>query len=128
MIRRPPRSTRTDTLLPYTTLFRSAFGTNRPSDLKVALEKISRHEGEYENRTEALSPLRLLFHPSTLKIWGTKLRNEFPTVSDASKWPVILKRQVSVIQEAIFGPPEITEQNEDDQPIPLLVQDRKRVV
>src|SRR3546814_11539144 len=25
MIRRPPRSTRTDTLLPYTTLFRSAF-------------------------------------------------------------------------------------------------------
>src|SRR3546814_19958385 len=31
MIRRPPRSTRTDTLLPYTTLFRSAaFGTSKP--------------------------------------------------------------------------------------------------
>src|SRR3546814_15477326 len=29
MIRRPPRSTRTDTLLPYTTLFRSIhYGTN----------------------------------------------------------------------------------------------------
>src|SRR3546814_14916000 len=28
MIRRPPRSTRTDTLFPYTTLFRSAFETN----------------------------------------------------------------------------------------------------
>src|SRR3546814_9640030 len=27
MIRRPPRSTRTDTLLPYTTLFRSSLGT-----------------------------------------------------------------------------------------------------
>src|SRR3546814_20033514 len=27
MIRRPPRSTRTDTLFPYTTLFRSAAGT-----------------------------------------------------------------------------------------------------
>src|SRR3546814_2554252 len=26
MIRRPPRATRTDTLFPYTTLFRSAFG------------------------------------------------------------------------------------------------------
>src|SRR3546814_20235517 len=26
MIRRPPRSTRTDTLFPYTTLFRSEFG------------------------------------------------------------------------------------------------------
>src|SRR3546814_3695900 len=30
MIRRPPRSTRTDTLFPYTTLFRSA--TDRPRD------------------------------------------------------------------------------------------------
>src|SRR3546814_5860658 len=32
MIRRPPRSTRTDTLLPYTTLFRSP--VNRKSDLE----------------------------------------------------------------------------------------------
>src|SRR3546814_6520017 len=29
MIRRPPRSTRTDTLFPYTTLFRSAAGSAR---------------------------------------------------------------------------------------------------
>src|SRR3546814_6303492 len=29
MIRRPPRSTRTDTLFPYTTLFRSAAGKER---------------------------------------------------------------------------------------------------
>src|SRR3546814_3369804 len=29
MIRRPPRSTRTDTLLPYTTLFRSAQGIDQ---------------------------------------------------------------------------------------------------
>src|SRR3546814_18715291 len=29
MIRRPPRSTRTDTLFPYTTLFRSALARNR---------------------------------------------------------------------------------------------------
>src|SRR3546814_16353681 len=28
MIRRPPRSTRTDTLFPYTTLFRSQFGVS----------------------------------------------------------------------------------------------------
>src|SRR3546814_18902594 len=31
MIRRPPRSTRTDTLFPYTTLFRSSVGA-QPSD------------------------------------------------------------------------------------------------
>src|SRR3546814_6638489 len=30
MIRRPPRSTRTDTLFPYTTLFRSAESENHP--------------------------------------------------------------------------------------------------
>src|SRR3546814_13707445 len=31
MIRRPPRSTRTDTFFPYTTLFRSPEGTRAPS-------------------------------------------------------------------------------------------------
>src|SRR3546814_2732833 len=31
MIRRPPRSTRTDTLFPYTTLFRSPGSTGRPA-------------------------------------------------------------------------------------------------
>src|SRR3546814_9068059 len=39
MIRRPPRSTRTDTLFPYTTLFRSSFWTRsqvtRPRDREV---------------------------------------------------------------------------------------------
>src|SRR3546814_9499967 len=34
MIRRPPRSTRTDTLVPYTTLFRSA-GTTPPTDQRL---------------------------------------------------------------------------------------------
>src|SRR3546814_15256875 len=32
MIRRPPRSTRTDTLFPYTTLFRSIFGEQDVAD------------------------------------------------------------------------------------------------
>src|SRR3546814_5961005 len=32
MIRRPPRSTRTDTLFPYTTLFRSELGTQLAPD------------------------------------------------------------------------------------------------
>src|SRR3546814_19205087 len=44
MIRRPPRSTRTDTLFPYTTLFRShdlffAVGTAHGSDDRLALVK-----------------------------------------------------------------------------------------
>src|SRR3546814_2496847 len=37
MIRRPPRSTRTDTLLPYTTLFRSHLALNRqPVEWRVS--------------------------------------------------------------------------------------------
>src|SRR3546814_11286015 len=41
MIRRPPRSTRTDTLFPYTTLFRSGVGR----DFDVAVE-IARRRGQ----------------------------------------------------------------------------------
>src|SRR3546814_19541996 len=39
MLRRPPRSTRTDTLFPYTTLFRSLSGENA-SELNDALGRI----------------------------------------------------------------------------------------
>src|SRR3546814_4933603 len=52
MIRRPPRSTRTDTLFPYTTLFRSQGGAigeaaTRPS-----------HEGSFANPHTSLPPRR----------------------------------------------------------------------
>src|SRR3546814_4742631 len=49
MIRRPPRSTRTDTLFPYTTLFRStssssdALNTRYPSGIAVPLAQVYRH-------------------------------------------------------------------------------------
>src|SRR3546814_12898450 len=38
MIRRPPRSTRTDTLFPYTTLFRSFAQRKRVADAQRALQ------------------------------------------------------------------------------------------
>src|SRR3546814_18198378 len=41
MIRRPPRSTRTDTLLPYTTLFRSFVGL-KAAVLAVVIEAVVR--------------------------------------------------------------------------------------
>src|SRR3546814_20353188 len=47
MIRRPPRSTRTDTLFPYTTLFRS-LGGQRPGEQTVPTEQreqLARHRG-----------------------------------------------------------------------------------
>src|SRR3546814_10927573 len=40
MIRRPPRSTRTDTLFPYTTLFRSADGLPC-NEVRIACDRIA---------------------------------------------------------------------------------------
>src|SRR3546814_7241015 len=45
MIRRPPRSTRTDTLFPYTTLFRSAQDSNQTGALENALISRLAEEG-----------------------------------------------------------------------------------
>src|SRR3546814_8160440 len=42
MIRRPPRSTRTDTLFPYTTLFRSWSGPDRQNTYRCDGERCSR--------------------------------------------------------------------------------------
>src|SRR3546814_3281623 len=44
MIRRPPRSTRTDTLFPYTTLFRSDQG--RAGDQEIAAGAVEGREGD----------------------------------------------------------------------------------
>src|SRR3546814_1359555 len=46
MIRRPPRSTRTDTLFPYTTLFRSSRALRRAVDP----EERRRHDGGAQDR------------------------------------------------------------------------------
>src|SRR3546814_5868317 len=60
MIRRPPRSTRTDTLFPYTTLFRSSIldGT-RDRKIGWRLKKRSHHpfDGRSEEHTSELQSL-----------------------------------------------------------------------
>src|SRR3546814_1998694 len=52
MIRRPPRSTRTDTLFPYTTLFRSA-----QEQGAFDLEQIGREPFEADRRIGPVRPL-----------------------------------------------------------------------
>src|SRR3546814_13128015 len=61
MIRRPPRSTRTDTLFPYTTLFRSQKGAtiwftglsgSGKSTVAVALEKVLHAQGRLAYRLD----------------------------------------------------------------------------
>src|SRR3546814_16927647 len=79
MIRRPPRSTRTDTLLPYTTLFRSeararAFMSatvNRPTSIRdhprylgARSRTIERSE---EHTSELQSPMRISYAVFCLK-------------------------------------------------------------
>src|SRR3546814_14950230 len=59
MIRRPPRSTRTDTLFPYTTLFRSI---DNPPDLAVFDIKMPRMDGlELLRRLREKSALPVIF-------------------------------------------------------------------
>src|SRR3546814_8238175 len=52
MIRRPPRSTRTDTLFPYTTLFRS-----QPEDFKQAALDYHRHAPAVKIKVTATKPM-----------------------------------------------------------------------
>src|SRR3546814_3042166 len=64
MIRRPPRSTRTDTLFPYTTLFRSeaeaAEPGRREADLRGALANPNEENGVSTETSEDGSPAHAL--------------------------------------------------------------------
>src|SRR3546814_3578157 len=64
MIRRPPRSTRTDTLFPYTTLFRSADqlppAALDPADAGVCLRRPRAHPGRLRPRGTGRLPVLLL--------------------------------------------------------------------
>src|SRR3546814_3584717 len=64
MIRRPPRSTRTDTLFPYTTLFRSITGRKRDAYLKRFLGGLAA-QGLSKPEIRALANLYndTVFHP-----------------------------------------------------------------
>src|SRR3546814_8740990 len=66
MIRRPPRSTRTDTLFPYTTLFRSCRCTAEEC------EGLRQHEREIDRQQR-------------LKLRGGGGRRVFPDAEDAAK-------------------------------------------
>src|SRR3546814_6006899 len=58
MIRRPPRSTRTDTLFPYTTLFRSGVGVARARIFQLLLELEQNAKRRQENTQDVADPSR----------------------------------------------------------------------
>src|SRR3546814_8385892 len=69
MIRRPPRSTRTDTLFPYTTLFRSAAGLLGPNDVE-GLAQQGVEEQQCSIGKEVTAPSPFLASKSALEVHG----------------------------------------------------------
>src|SRR6056297_3832162 len=66
MIRRPPRSTRTDTLFPYTTLFRSSVPCKRPRK-RPRPPILPRHARSEEHTSELQSLRRISYAVFCLK-------------------------------------------------------------
>src|SRR3546814_3453080 len=90
MIRRPPRSTRTDTLFPYTTLFRSTAKLlncpTSPRKMRLVVDLIRGEKVEnalyilkHTNKEAAIRVEKLLL--SAIKNWETK--NEDKSVEDS---------------------------------------------
>src|SRR3546814_15755282 len=73
MIRRPPRSTRTDTLFPYTTLFRSAEGLKIGSTTAIGVE-------------ESRQGLRLLMHGGVVSMGFAVLTQLKLAAAEAASW------------------------------------------
>src|SRR3546814_17974394 len=93
MIRRPPRSTRTDTLFPYTTLFRSLFGFSRDSAWAYPLPVEAKGWPLPTPRLRA-PPVggRYPFHQETDRIKRRARMNAEPPVNPAQGCPVIQHR------------------------------------
>src|SRR3546814_408426 len=97
MIRRPPRSTRTDTLFPYTTLFRSDPGPGEPH---------VNDESDISGTTPRRRP-----KPDVLEIGGRKLKPSTlmmghgfdPALSEGSLKPPIFLTSTFVFETAAAG-------------------------
>src|SRR3546814_12095254 len=62
MIRRPPRSTRTDTLFPYTTLFRSLDDAELQKGFRVGLVRLNAVPAFYEHEAALVVDIAQDFH------------------------------------------------------------------
>src|SRR3546814_6105757 len=72
MIRRPPRSTRTDTLFPYTTLFRSAAIPRSVAKARVAAHDVNDYYGD----NHALKHVDIDIHKNEVVAFKAWLRSE----------------------------------------------------
>src|SRR3546814_7849941 len=86
MIRRPPRSTRTDTLFPYTTLFRSRrIGHQRRHILHLELEVFGAGSARKQERSEEhTSELQSLMRIS-YAVFCLKKKKQYQTINQRVK-------------------------------------------
>src|SRR3546814_7025461 len=110
MIRRPPRSTRTDTLFPYTTLFRSrgltassirdfSHGSNAHRDEK------SRMRGYHPSGANTMSRIAVQWHrnATTVQVWNSSRSeehtSELPVTNAQLVCRLLLEKKNHVNQE-----------------------------
>src|SRR3546814_20450078 len=99
MVRRPPRSTRTDTLFPYTTLFRSpAFARDRAARPECAARQpafrlADRHHDRGRRKREAAEGVRRAFRDVPE---GTR-RGRNPRAVAGDRQSVVSGKSVSVL-------------------------------
>src|SRR3546814_4603265 len=107
MIRRPPRSTRTDTLFPYTTLFRSPLGklpaidddglvlTESGAIVQYILAKHSNSHQIGKHTSELQSLMRISYAVFCLK---KKIKPEYPPLQNQKTFSSIRCNNITLMQ------------------------------
>src|SRR3546814_1685234 len=98
MIRRPPRSTRTDTLFPYTTLFRSAVKAQYDEAVKLIVDKFEDRRDKLE-RGDELPPGVL----KMVKVRSEEHTSELQSLMRISYAVFCLKKKKSNIQHTLMS-------------------------
>src|SRR3546814_11318605 len=98
MIRRPPRSTRTDTLFPYTTLFRSYPGLAKGWRLEGRAWSGNRQRRERERSCAMLS-----VDGGTNRLAHPRCRSDQPLAMSDIKIAAGLELRAQPIQQPLFG-------------------------
>src|SRR3546814_5263162 len=93
MVRRPPRSTRTDTLFPYTTLFRSGGGAQPDANARAAGYG-PHHAGE---RDRAVHPAQMLVAGAEIvKLYRIALRVGLRSEEHTSELQSLMRNSYAV--------------------------------
>src|SRR3546814_9258607 len=97
MIRRPPRSTRTDTLFPYTTLFRSDGASMAP----LAADLVAAYSARVSGKAPTQPPLTVQY--ADFALWHREL------LGSATESESVAAQQIQFWRETLAGAPDALE-------------------